>query len=148
MTANAAIEAVDRSHQTSEPHPGETLRTYYIIFAWLMILLVATVIAGQINLDRLMPGLNAIVALVIAAVKASLVILFFMHVKRSSKLTWAFAGAAFIWLVILLALTFNDYLTREAIRPAMKTAPDHYRAGANAQEQMKGQPESLPGVTK
>jgi cytochrome c oxidase subunit 4 len=68
------------------------------------------------------------VALTIATIKAVLVVLFFMHVKKSSKLTWAFSSAAFIWLVILLALTFNDYLTRETISSATKTTPAEQRA--------------------
>jgi K+ transporter len=41
-----------------------------------------------------------------------LVILFFMHVRHSSHVTWVFAGAAFLWLGILLVLTMNDYVTR------------------------------------
>ena len=105
------------AHDTSDLHPSEALRTYWVIFFWLMGLLVLTVIAGRIDLDRFLGGLNAAVALTIATVKAVLVVLFFMHVKKSSKLTWVFSCAAFIWLVLLLGLTFNDYLTREKIQP-------------------------------
>ena len=109
------------AHDTSELHPAEQVRTYWVIFYWLMGLLVLTVIAGQIDLDRIVGGLNAAVALTIAVAKAMLVVLFFMHVKKSSKLTWIFASSAFIWLVIMLVLTFNDYLTREKI-PATDTS--------------------------
>jgi cytochrome c oxidase subunit 4 len=52
------------------------------------------------------------VALVIAIIKAVLVILFFMHVKDASRITWIFCISAFLWLVIMLALTFGDYMTR------------------------------------
>src|SRR5688500_12564821 len=106
------IESIDARHETSEPHPSESLRTYWLIFYWLMGLLVVTVIISRINLDRLVPGLNIVIALLIAFAKGALVVLFFMHVKRASKLTWLFATAAFAWLAIMLALSFNDYLLR------------------------------------
>jgi cytochrome c oxidase subunit IV len=105
------------AHETSDHHPAAQLRTYWVIFFWLMGLLALTLVAGQIDLDRFIGGLNAVIALAIATVKAVLVVLFFMHVKKSSKLTWIFASAAFVWLVIMMALTFNDYMTREVITP-------------------------------
>ena len=55
---------------------------------------------------------NTPIALAIAGVKAALVILFFMHVKYSSRLTWAVVAGSIFWLGILLALTMSDYLTR------------------------------------
>jgi cytochrome c oxidase subunit 4 len=58
-------------------------------------------------------GLNSIVALAIAVVKALLVMLFFMHVRYSSRLTWVFAGAGLFWLLILATFTVSDVLTRE-----------------------------------
>ena len=101
------IDQIDARHGTSSPHP-DPLRTYWLIFYWLMGLLVATVLAAQVNLDRLLPGLNLIVAMFIATAKGLLVVLFFMHVKQASKLTWLFASAAFVWLGILMFLSFND----------------------------------------
>ncbi len=50
--------------------------------------------------------------MLIAAAKGVLIILFFMHVKDGPKLTRVFAAAAFVWLLILLALTMTDYLSR------------------------------------
>jgi cytochrome c oxidase subunit 4 len=89
-----------------------SLATYFVVFAALMILLVVTVVAAfVINLGRV----NIIVALFIAIVKAVLVVLFFMHVKYASRLTKIFVSAAFLWLVILFALTFADYLTRDRL---------------------------------
>ena len=83
--------------------------TYLVIFAALMVLLVLTVGAAfWFNLGRF----NIILALAIALVKASLVVLFFMHVLYASRLTKIFVAAAFLWLVILFALTFSDYFTR------------------------------------
>ena len=51
-------------------------------------------------------------ALTIAVFKAALVVLFFMHVKYSTRLTWAVVAGSIFWLGILLALTMSDYLTR------------------------------------
>ena len=52
------------------------------------------------------------VAMCIATVKAALILMYFMHVKFNPPLVWIFSTAAFFWLLILLALTFNDFLTR------------------------------------
>ena len=83
-------------------------KTYYVVFAALMALLVLTVLASGIG-----PGLLGIaVALTIAVCKAVLIILYFMHVRYSSRLVWIFAGAAFFWLGILLGFVLTDYLTR------------------------------------
>jgi cytochrome c oxidase subunit IV len=128
------IDAIDERHKTAELHAAEELRTYWVIFAWLMGLLIVTVAAAQLNLDRLFPGLNVIVALIIAAVKGLLVVLFFMHVKHASKLTWMFASAAFVWFAILIALSFNDYLTREQVQPL--AVPSVHRT--QTQEHEKG----------
>ena len=86
-----------------------SLATYLIVFALLMFLLFVTVIAAfVINLGNA----NIVVALTIAIIKAALVVMFFMHVKYASRLTKIFVSAAFLWLVILFALTFADYFTR------------------------------------
>jgi caa(3)-type oxidase subunit IV len=53
------------------------------------------------------------IALTIAAFKATLIVLFFMHALESSKLTWIVIGGAILWLAILLAGTFSDYWTRK-----------------------------------
>jgi cytochrome c oxidase subunit IV len=59
--------------------------------------------------------LNTPIALSIAGLKAALVILFFMHVKYSSKLAQLFAFAGFFWLAILLVFTLQDYVTRDML---------------------------------
>lgn len=89
-------------------HHVVPLKIYFLIFFALMIGTVLTVAAAFVN----MGFLNTPVALIIALVKASLVILFFMHVKYSPKLVGLFAVAGFFWLCILLALTMQDYYTR------------------------------------
>jgi cytochrome c oxidase subunit 4 len=57
--------------------------------------------------------LNVIIALTIAVIKATLVVLYFMHVRYSSRLIWVVFTSALFWLVILFALTFSDYWTRD-----------------------------------
>jgi cytochrome c oxidase subunit 4 len=84
-------------------------KIYFAIFGALMVLTAVTVWVANFDL----PGpLNAILALSIAVLKATLVVLYFMHVRYSSKLTWVFVGAGLIWLIILIAFTLSDYLTR------------------------------------
>jgi cytochrome c oxidase subunit IV len=55
---------------------------------------------------------NPVVALTIAVIKAVLVILFFMHVFYSSKLTKLTVAAGFFWLLIMITMSMSDYLTR------------------------------------
>jgi cytochrome c oxidase subunit 4 len=57
------------------------------------------------------------VALTIAVVKALLVILYFMHVRYSDKLTWVFAAAGFFWLLILIGGTMDDVIRRPPTSP-------------------------------
>jgi cytochrome c oxidase subunit 4 len=89
-------------------HSIDSIRTYLLIYIALMVLLIATVIAGTIDMGIW----NAVIALFIAVVKALLVVLFFMHVRHSSRQTWIFAGASFLWLALLLIGTTSDYATR------------------------------------
>jgi cytochrome c oxidase subunit 4 len=83
-------------------------KVYYTIFG---ILMLCTYLTVQIAFLDLGP-LNVVAALTIAVFKATLVVLFFMHVKYSTKLTWAVVLGSVFWLGILLALTMSDYLTR------------------------------------
>jgi cytochrome c oxidase subunit 4 len=89
-------------------HPTVSMRTYVIVFVMLLVLLVVTVVAAFVDLGPL----NIFVALGIASVKALLVILYFMHVLDSSRLTKLFVTGTFIWLAIMFILTFSDYVTR------------------------------------
>jgi cytochrome c oxidase subunit IV len=83
-------------------------RVYYTIFA---ILMFCTYLTVQIAFFDLGP-VNTIAALGIACFKATIVILFFMHVKYSTRLTWAVVLGSVFWFAILIALTMSDYLTR------------------------------------
>ncbi len=83
-------------------------RMYYTIFA---ILVFCTYLTWQVAYFDLGP-FNTIAALTIAVFKATLVVLFFMHVRYSTRLTWAVVCGGVFWLCILLALTMSDYLSR------------------------------------
>ncbi len=81
---------------------------YYAVFAALMAGTALTVGVAFVDLG----ALNNVLMLGIAMTKAVLVILFFMHVRWGTRLTWVVAASGFVWLVILLGLTMTDYLTR------------------------------------
>lgn len=66
--------------------------------------------------------MNNVAAITIAVGKALLVILYFMHVRYSDRLTWVFVGAGFFWLVILIGGTMDDVLTRPLLSPNARSA--------------------------
>jgi cytochrome c oxidase subunit IV len=91
-------------------------KIYFMVFASLLVLTALTTLAAYVDLDsrlglKTIP-MNTIVALGIAVCKASLVVLFFMHVKYSSHLTKLVVVAGLFWLAIMIALTMSDYTTR------------------------------------
>ena len=83
-------------------------RVYYTIFATLIALTAVTVAVSYVDLGPL----NALVAMTIACVKATLVVMYFMHARYGSRLIWVALGAGVLWLAILIALTMGDYATR------------------------------------
>ena len=120
-------------HAFEEPHVP--VRTYLVIFAALMLLMLLTVVAAFI------PGLGnfgIVIALGIATLKALLVILYFMHVKYASPLVKVVVISGFVWFFIALGLTFTDYLTRPWL-PQSAGWQDHpLRA-------KRGLPDPVPG---
>jgi cytochrome c oxidase subunit 4 len=86
-----------------------SIKVYLVIFLALMVGTALTVWAG---LQDFPGALNVIIALTIAVVKATLVVLYFMHVRYSSHLIWVVFASAIFWLGILFALTLSDYWTR------------------------------------
>jgi cytochrome c oxidase subunit 4 len=86
-----------------------SIKVYLTIFLALMVGTALTVWAGLQDFPR---QLNVIIALTIAVVKATLVVLYFMHVRYSSRLIWVVFTSALFWLGILFALTLSDYWTR------------------------------------
>ena len=95
-------------------HVVLTPRFYILIFGTLMGLTALTTAVAYVDLGPL----NPIIALSIACVKAALVVLFFMHVRYGSRLTWVAAAVGFFWLHILFVETLMDYLTRGWLAPA------------------------------
>jgi cytochrome c oxidase subunit 4 len=81
---------------------------YYLIFFALLVGTGLTVVVAFYDLGFM----NNVVMLTIACAKALLVILFFMHVRWSSRLTWVVAASGFFWLLILFGITMSDYLSR------------------------------------
>ena len=81
---------------------------YYTVFIALIIGTGLTVLAAENDLG----ALNNVVMIAIAGTKALLVILFFMHVRWSTRLTWVVAGSGFFWLLILFGITMADYMSR------------------------------------
>ncbi|HEU4714048.1 MAG TPA: cytochrome C oxidase subunit IV family protein [Pyrinomonadaceae bacterium] len=90
------------------------VRVYVTIFLVLVVGTILTVVAAFVNF----PGpLNTIVALTIATIKATFVVLYFMHVRYSSRLIWVIMASALFWMAILFAFTFSDYWTRHLLSP-------------------------------
>jgi len=83
-------------------------RIYYVIWAILMVMTATTVFAATLELHVF----NIVLALLIATFKGTLVVLFFMHLRYSTKLTMVTVVASVFWLFILFALTMTDYITR------------------------------------
>lgn len=92
-------------------------RLYVTVFLTLIFFTGLTVAAAFTDLR----AFNTVVALTIAVIKGTLVVLFFMHVKYSTRLTWVVAASGFIWLAILFSLTLSDYLSRDWILPVTRT---------------------------
>jgi cytochrome c oxidase subunit IV len=87
-------------------------KVYVGIFLSLMVLTAATVAAAYVNLGPF----NIVIALAIASLKATLVVLYFMHARYSPNRTHMVIIAAVFWLAIMLALTLSDYVTRDRDR--------------------------------
>jgi cytochrome c oxidase subunit IV len=118
------------------------VRIYVMVFVALLVLTVSTTAVAFVDLGATW---NSTVALVIAIVKALLVILFFMHVLYSRPLTWVFVGIGFFWLAILFALTLADYVTRDdAGAGPLAGAP----AAALPEREQGRAVEIVPGMSK
>jgi cytochrome c oxidase subunit IV len=97
----------DQQHFEPSSHIAP-ISMYVGIWAALMVFTGITVFAATVELHVF----NIVLALVIATIKGSLVVLFFMHLKYSTKLTMVTVVAALFFLLILFSLSMTDYLTR------------------------------------
>jgi cytochrome c oxidase subunit IV len=90
-------------------HPAHPLRLYTGVLVALLVLTGLTVLAGL----RDFGAFNTVIALAIAVVKGTLVIVYFMHVRWSSRVVWLFAAVGFAFLVLLVVGTVEDYGSRD-----------------------------------
>src|ERR1700730_4776795 len=93
-----------------------TKKQYAYVFGILLVLTLLTTAIGMIDLGRL----NVVVALVIATIKALLVVLFFMHIYWSNRLNKLAIASGLAWLILLLWLTLADFATRDWLPFARK----------------------------
>ena len=91
-------------------------KLYYAVFAALIVGTVLTYLAALVDFGFF----NNVVMLAIAVTKMLLVMLFFMGVRWSSRLTWVVAGSGFFFLLILFTITMSDYLTRGWVPGTLK----------------------------
>jgi cytochrome c oxidase subunit IV len=84
--------------------------TTYIVV--LVVLLALTVLTVAVSFIPLPPIGHVAAGLAIATIKATLVVLIFMHALHSPRTTWCVIVASVVWLMILFSLTYVDYLTR------------------------------------
>jgi len=96
------------SGHTEEEHHIVGPRTYFLIFFALLVGTALTI--GATYLD--MGPWNPVVAIAIACAKATLVVLFFMHIKYSSKLMKLTVGAGLFTFLILVGMSMSDYISR------------------------------------
>ena len=113
-------------------------KNYVWVWAALLLLLVLTFALAEVDLGPF----NNVAAFGIAFAKMLLVVLFFMHVKYESKLTWLFVVAGVIWFAIMVDLTLSDYLTRgdvpgtrQSWRHSEKRFPESGRRGNAAESE-------------
>lgn len=86
-----------------------SVRVYVTIFLALMVGTALTVLAAFYDFPW---RFNTIVAMTIATAKATVVVLYFMHVRYSPRLVWVIVASALFWMAILFSLTLSDYWTR------------------------------------
>ena len=98
----------EHADDTLNIHHVAPISMYLAVFGALIVGTILTVVVAKFDLGPF----NNIVMLTVACAKALLVILYFMHVRWSSRLTWVVAASGFLWLIIMFTLTMQDYLTR------------------------------------
>ncbi len=103
-------------HLQEEEHSGGhvvSVTSYLLVWAALMVLLFATVGAAYVSFGH--HALNVAILFAIAIAKTILIVLIFMHVRWSSRVTAVFVVSGFLWLAIMFAFTISDFLSRQWI---------------------------------
>ncbi len=94
-------------------HHGSGYKVYFLVWSALVVLTVVTVYVSYIDFGIF----NIVLAMVIASIKASIVALYFMHLKFEDSLTWVFALYPLSLLFLLIAMTMIDTFTRQNVLP-------------------------------
>ena len=94
-----------------DPHHVVPIRVYLTIFTLLMVFTAITTAVAFVDLGPL----NNVIMMSIAIFKATLVVLYFMHVRYSDKVVWLLAGSGFLWLAMMIVVTLSDVLTRSLL---------------------------------
>jgi cytochrome c oxidase subunit 4 len=89
-------------------HQVVSVKTYAAVFLALLALTITTVAVSKLELGEY----NFVVAMTIAVIKGTLVVAFFMDVRRASSMTKLFVAAGFFWMAILLVFVLSDYFSR------------------------------------
>jgi cytochrome c oxidase subunit 4 len=88
------------------------VRVYLAVFTALLVLTGVTTAIAFVDLGPM----NVVLMLAIAVIKATLVVLYFMHVRYSSRLTWVVVSGGFVWLAVIILFTMSDVATRGLVR--------------------------------
>ena len=83
-------------------------KTYFLVLISLLVLTVITVGVAQIDFG----ALNAFFAMLIATIKAGLVLLYFMHLKYDDKIYGLIFGTSVFFVAVLFLFSKLDILTR------------------------------------
>ena len=108
MSEPKVNEQDGQGHHEEHEHHIVSPMVYLVILASLLVGTALTIWASYVDLGIL----NPIIALAIACTKATLVVLFFMHVKYSTRLTKLTVFAGVFTFMILIGMTLADYFTR------------------------------------
>lgn len=116
---------------TEQSHHVVPMKIYVSVFLALLVGTAVTVWVARIHLSApavMLLGstvhlpLTIMVALSIAVIKATLVVLFFMHLRYSHRLNWIFMTAAVLWLALMLGVVMTDVMARDVERPGRQPA--------------------------
>ncbi|MBI3405330.1 MAG: cytochrome C oxidase subunit IV family protein [Acidobacteria bacterium] len=112
------------AEHTASGHHIVPIQNYVLIFLALLVGTGITVTVAYYDMDVTIGSVtipfNTVIAMAIAGFKATLVVLYFMHVRYGSRLTWIFVGAGLFWLILLITLTVSDYMTRESLHSFLR----------------------------